>query len=74
MALVLIQILVADYQSNLGPAAIATLHDLLSADDSEDAFGLHARPLGNVMYLMCSLNTSKETRNRLEAALLKQFT
>ncbi|CAO1629057.1 unnamed protein product [Parajaminaea phylloscopi] len=36
-------------------------------------FKVHARPLGNVVYIMCSLNTPEEVRSEVQRALWSQL-
>lgn len=49
-------------------ASVDLLHKLRNAPDGP--FAIHARPLGNVVYFMCSLNTPKDVRTKTEQALM----
>ena len=49
-------------------ASVDVLHKLRTAP--EGPFAIHARPLGNVIYFMCSLNTPQDVRRKTESALL----
>lgn len=49
-------------------ASVDVLQKLRLAPDGP--FTIHARPLGNVIYFMCSLNTPEDVRRKTESALL----
>lgn len=55
-------------QQNNAPAAPAA-----SAAGEHLPFNIHTRPLGNVLYIMCSLNTSAAVRGWVERTLLKEL-
>lgn len=42
-------------------------------DDGTTHFNIHARPLGNVVYFMCSLNTPKWVREQVEVTLKREL-
>ncbi|KAK0544495.1 hypothetical protein OC845_005562 [Tilletia horrida] len=47
------------------------VRDIIGEDASDADFSIHARPLGNVLYFMSSLNSPAATLRRTESALLK---
>lgn len=49
-------------------ASVDVLQKLRLAPDGP--FAIHARPLGNVIYFMCSLNTPEDVRRKTEFALI----
>lgn len=60
------------YSATLGADFLA---NKLRPELQENAgFDIHTRPLGDVLYVMCSLNTSRATLAKIEAGLLKALT
>lgn len=58
------------YGSASAQTALAFLRHARIHNGGSAPFGVHYRTLGNVAYLMSSLNTSSDTLRALEAALL----
>lgn len=44
-----------------------------TTNDGTSHFTIHARPLGNVVYFMCSLNTPKWVREQVESTLKREL-
>lgn len=44
-----------------------------SASSSTLPFNLHARPLGDILYIMCSLDTSEEVRQAVQSVLRQEL-
>ncbi|WFD33167.1 hypothetical protein MSPP1_004225 [Malassezia sp. CBS 17886] len=59
------------YKSGIADTLLATLRTLPT--DSDDAFPLHLRSLGNVLYVMCSLNTPPSVLQDTQATLIRHL-
>lgn len=57
---------VAGYQSTASADFLARLRH-----PSDGSIQVHARPLGNTVYWMSSINTSRATLSQVESAILK---
>ncbi|QRV89826.1 aminotransferase class-III protein [Ceratobasidium sp. AG-Ba] len=56
------------YQANTAQQFLTSVQQQLSSDGSE--YGLNARTLGNVAYFMSSLNSSRDTMDTIEGAVI----